>query len=231
MATARDVQVRLFGLGYDPGPIDGVWGPKTRRAVRDFQRDNDLLIDGIVGPRTLAALNADRRQGERVILEEAPWYGEARRKMGLHEVRDRSALMAWLRSDGRTLGDPARLPWCGDFVETAILRALPDEPLPANPYLARNWMRFGRPLTVPAPGAILVFWRGQRRGTSGHVGFYVGEDTVAYRVLGGNQSNAVTETRIGKERLLGIRWPVTYPLPGSGRVTVAAAGDLSTNEA
>ena len=41
-------------------------------------------------------------------------------------------------------------PWCGDFVETCIRAALPDEPLPGalgiNPYWARNWLLFGQEL-------------------------------------------------------------------------------------
>jgi peptidoglycan hydrolase-like protein with peptidoglycan-binding domain len=37
-------------------PADGVYGPQTRRAVRDFQARNGLLVDGIAGPQTLGAL-------------------------------------------------------------------------------------------------------------------------------------------------------------------------------
>jgi peptidoglycan hydrolase-like protein with peptidoglycan-binding domain len=37
-------------------PADGVYGPRTRRAVMAFQRVHGLIVDGIVGPQTLSAL-------------------------------------------------------------------------------------------------------------------------------------------------------------------------------
>ena len=37
-------------------PVDGVYGPITRRAVKRFQARQGLVVDGIVGPQTLAAL-------------------------------------------------------------------------------------------------------------------------------------------------------------------------------
>ena len=33
----REVQRRLIGLGYRPGPVDGLFGPRTRAATRWFQ--------------------------------------------------------------------------------------------------------------------------------------------------------------------------------------------------
>lgn len=56
-ATIQLYQQRLADLGYDPGPIDGLSGSFTRRAVMDFQRDNSLTVDGILGPRTKAAID------------------------------------------------------------------------------------------------------------------------------------------------------------------------------
>jgi hypothetical protein len=51
------VQQRLANLGYDTGPIDGVFGPRTAAAVRAFQEDNaPLAVDGICGPETRAKL-------------------------------------------------------------------------------------------------------------------------------------------------------------------------------
>jgi hypothetical protein len=54
---ATGVQARLRNLGYDPGPVDGKVGPRTKSAIRAFQRDNPpLKIDGVCGPRTRAKL-------------------------------------------------------------------------------------------------------------------------------------------------------------------------------
>jgi hypothetical protein len=50
------VQARLKNLGYDPGPVDGILGPRTRAAVRSFQEDYGLTVDGICGPQTRSKL-------------------------------------------------------------------------------------------------------------------------------------------------------------------------------
>ncbi|MDX2132069.1 MAG: peptidoglycan-binding protein [Planctomycetota bacterium] len=51
------VQARLKNLGLDPGPIDGIMGPKTKRAVIAFQTLHPPLdVDGIPGPQTQAKL-------------------------------------------------------------------------------------------------------------------------------------------------------------------------------
>jgi len=52
----KELQSKLESLGYDAGPIDGIFGPLTEKAVRKFQKDNDLVVDGIVGQETFAAL-------------------------------------------------------------------------------------------------------------------------------------------------------------------------------
>jgi N-acetylmuramoyl-L-alanine amidase len=53
-----ELQRRLLELGFDPGRTDGVFGPLTEAAVRDFQRNVGIPADGTCGPRTLEALRA-----------------------------------------------------------------------------------------------------------------------------------------------------------------------------
>lgn len=230
------IQRALVALGYSLA-VDGVAGAKTRAAVKAFQAKAGLVTDGIAGPKTQAALAAAlANAGKAALLKPnvpPPWYEELLRRKGLHEVRDRSKLMTWLRSDGKTLGDPSKLPWCGDAIQTCLALTLPDEPQPVNPYLARNWLKLGIELKTPALSCILVFWRGSKTGASGHVGLYAGEDAQGYlHVLGGNQSDAITIARLDKARLLGMRWPTTYPKPTTGRVMLNASGaPVSMNEA
>ena len=53
---ARKIQLALRRAGYSPGPADGVFGPKTVRAVQKFQKAHGLRSDGIVGANTWAQL-------------------------------------------------------------------------------------------------------------------------------------------------------------------------------
>ena len=50
-------QKRLVMRGYDPGPIDGLFGAKTEKAVKYYQYDRGLTVDGIIGPQTWARLD------------------------------------------------------------------------------------------------------------------------------------------------------------------------------
>jgi len=56
MIDVARIQARLSELGFDPGPVDGISGPRTTTAIRRFQASRALVADGIVGPLTEAAL-------------------------------------------------------------------------------------------------------------------------------------------------------------------------------
>jgi peptidoglycan hydrolase-like protein with peptidoglycan-binding domain len=58
-AAVRTLQRRLRALGLRPGPVDGLYGPRTEAAVERFQHDSGVSVDGIVGPQTRRVLNAE----------------------------------------------------------------------------------------------------------------------------------------------------------------------------
>jgi hypothetical protein len=62
-ADTAALQVALRLHGTYAGPIDGIFGPQTRRAVRRLQRHKKLVVDGVAGRRTLAALGPFARHG------------------------------------------------------------------------------------------------------------------------------------------------------------------------
>lgn len=50
------IQRELTRRGFDPGPVDGAFGPRTDAAARWFQIAEKLVADGIVGPTTARRL-------------------------------------------------------------------------------------------------------------------------------------------------------------------------------
>ena len=55
-SQVKTVQTKLKRWGYYTGAVDGIYGPKTKAAVKSFQKKNGLSVDGVVGPKTAAAL-------------------------------------------------------------------------------------------------------------------------------------------------------------------------------
>lgn len=51
-----EIQTLMAAHGLDPGPLDGIFGPLTERALRQFQKTRRLKDDGIAGPDTWRAL-------------------------------------------------------------------------------------------------------------------------------------------------------------------------------
>lgn len=60
--TVAGAQARLNHLNYPVGPIDGIAGPRTERAVRAFQQAHGLAPTGALDPLTRARLEAEYGQ-------------------------------------------------------------------------------------------------------------------------------------------------------------------------
>lgn len=59
----RELQRMLNALGFDAGKEDGIFGPRTTRGVREFQRNVATRVDGIVGLETVREVGRYRPEG------------------------------------------------------------------------------------------------------------------------------------------------------------------------
>jgi peptidoglycan hydrolase-like protein with peptidoglycan-binding domain len=60
----RRLQSRMTAYNYDTGGVDGRFGAKTEKAVRELQEQAALDVDGIVGPATWEVVNTFERESE-----------------------------------------------------------------------------------------------------------------------------------------------------------------------
>lgn len=82
------LQQALKDRGYQVA-VDGIYGTQTKEAVKQFQRDNGLVVDGIAGAKTLAALKISTEStntSSDVYLLARCIYGEARGEVYLGKV-------------------------------------------------------------------------------------------------------------------------------------------------
>jgi len=131
-------------------------------------------------------------------------------------------------------------PWCAGFVGGVLEEVdLPDLPkvtfgiMSTRSAMARSYVKYGKALSKPYPGCIVVFWRGSKSGSQGHVGFFDGYDQHGNLwIVGGNQGDRVSRAIFGRDRVLAYRWPPGEPLPDAVPVAVSKSdGKVSTNEA
>jgi len=74
-------QKTLKGLGYDPGPLDGLWGEATKKSIKKFQQETQLPVTGNLDELTKKRLGI-KEIGENTYkvfrsqkMDRSPWKG------------------------------------------------------------------------------------------------------------------------------------------------------------
>lgn len=210
-------------IGLTP-PLDvtnPTCGPKTLKAIEDFQRvvmrkgpPFGRVLPARQGGTTLRALLAGPGAAPPPAAPagDAPWMAFARDEVGQHEVAGRGnnpRIIAYHATTSlRATSDSTA--WCASFVNWCIVQAgLRGK----NSARAADWLAWGVS-TQAREGAVIVIRNGAAANSSltvsgNHVGFLVEETATLYRVLGGNQSDQVKVSNFPKSKwaLRGYRWP------------------------
>lgn len=155
----------------------------------------------------------------------------ARTYLGLTEIgatNKHPTIDAWAKTlSGKWL---IGQPWCGTFMAQVFKEVGLSNKVPKDFFRARAWEDAGTRLTKPAYGCVVTF----TRDGGGHVGLVVGKTKAGMlKVLGGNQSNAVTIQDFDPKRVTAYRWVSSGTVPHDHRydLPVLPAGKISTNEA
>lgn len=158
---------------------------------------------------------------------ELRWIAEARKLIGLHEVKgpqhNPEILQMWKDIKRGGIKDD-ETPWCAAFVGSMLERVGIKSSRFESASSYSNW---GVALGEPAYGCIVTF----TRDGGGHVGFVVGQDANQHLlVLGGNQADAVNIRAFARDRVTAYRWPAGEPGPVTYQLPLASA-QTSTSEA
>lgn len=106
--TVKKMQQKLKNWGYYFGIVDGIYGAKTKEAVKLFQRKNKLTVDGIAGPKTLAAMGISSSSSSSTVTSNYSdsdinllarlIYGEARGESYVGQVAVGAVVMNRIKS-------------------------------------------------------------------------------------------------------------------------------------
>jgi len=150
-----ELQQDLGALGFDAGRVDGIFGPRTKDALEQFQRNMAIIVDGVCGPDTIAALRRVARGAdvaptvavvrEAEAMRDAPHRLESRRLC----VGETGGLGALADAVGRALTDAGAI--------VAVLHH-PDGSVQAEEANAFGADAFLGLAVKPDPGCALYFY-------------------------------------------------------------------------
>lgn len=142
-----------------------------------------------------------------------PWLEALARHTGEREIKgsgDNPVIMSMFAAVGHGEIEHDETAWCAAAAGWSLIEAGYPVPPRAVNLTARSYETYGRPLREFRRGCICVFYRGKARETSWqrHVAFGLEIKGNRIRVLGGNQSDSVSEAWFPIADLVTMRWPV-----------------------
>ena len=132
----------------------------------------------------------------------------AKKELGVHEIRkcDTARILEYHKATELKAGKD-EVPWCSSFANFIVQQVGLKGTRSAA---ARSWLRWGKKITKPIPGCIVVLDRKDANNpNAAHVTFfhYAEKAHGVICCIGGNQGDRVKESRYDVEKVLGYRMP------------------------
>lgn len=215
----QDFAGRLFGIGDEQGG-ESEEAVLTQLDVQPptsltIETEQDLINTPDAHDLTLEDFNPDELEEivvqtqaaePQAVLNATSPVAFAQAFIGLREdkAEDQRVLSSFIKQAAGISINPAQTAWCAAFVD-AVLNAS-GQGRGTGKLNARSYLNWGRPVTEPQEGDVVVLSRGDPNGWQGHVGFYAGMTSDGkIRLLGGNQGNSVSISTFDANRVLGYR--------------------------
>ena len=245
-----ELQQCLVAHKCDVGEVDGVFGQKTQKAVKDFQRSKGLVVDGVVGARTMSALGledfspnpaaprktvdtAANTAGQPAAGEPA-WLAVARAEVGQKEIKGGQHNDRVLQYHASTAlkAKSDETAWCSSFVNWCLTKAGFKG---TNSAAAASWITWGITGTARAGAIAVIFNAGASKSltsSGNHVGFLLEETATHYKLLGGNQGNQVKVSTFPKAswKLKAYRWPSGAGSPATTTTRNTSSANKSNSQ-
>lgn len=173
---------------------------------------------------TSAQVDPTATSGESAMKVASSYLGT-----GAHDPAGKQTLSNFFEKSGQGKVDPSTTPWCAAFANSVLSTTGQGG---TGSLAARSFLKYGTPTNSPQAGDVTVFsdLTGKNNPNAGHVGFYAGPGSQPgmIKVLGGNESGAVSIKEYPESKVLGYREPPsTNELQGiASSNQVAQAGQM-----
>ena len=126
----KEIQQKLKDLGYYNGQVDGVLGSASIAAIKNFQRDNGLVVDGIVGAKTAAKLkiSLSTQNSNDIYLLAKCVHAEARGEVYVGQVAVAAVILNRVKSPDfpNTIAGVIYQPWAFTAVHDGQINLEPN---------------------------------------------------------------------------------------------------------